>query len=389
MTSLFVHVEVKSRKMKHLEVCKMFCYIEWMSTPRMITKTLKLRIKERHAKVLQMMASQVNQVWNFCNELSYRAILERQQWFSGFDLQKYTAGFSQCDGILIGSATVQEVCKEYALRRKQFKKSKLRWRVSDPQKSKYSLGWIPFKGPSIRYHNGQLAFAGHRFNLWDSYGLSNYVLKAGCFTQDPRGRWYVCITVEVATKESTATQSVGIDPGCHTAFTCSDGTTLQGHWYRDLQKKLGQAQRAHKKDRARAIHAQIANQRKNALHHFTTDLVRRFGAIFVGDISSQWALAGPLAKSAQDASWAMCKKMLDYKSRAAGVFYEEVKEHFTTQTCSSCKHLPPESPRGRAGLGIRQWTCGACGTLHDRDVNSAKNIVARGHSRLAEGIFVL
>ena len=375
--------------MKHLAVSKMFCYIESMSIPRMSTKTLKLRIKERHAKVLQMMASQVNQVWNFCNELSYRAIRERQQWLSGFDLQKYTAGFSKCDGILIGSATVQEVCKEYALRRKQFKKSKLRWRVSDPQKSKYSLGWIPFKGPSIRYHNGQLAFAGHRFNLWDSYGLSNYVLKAGCFTQDPRGRWYVCITVEVATKESTATQSVGIDPGCHTAFTCSDGTTLQGHWYRDLQKKLGQAQRAHKKDRARAIHAKIANQRKNALHHFTTDLVRRFGAIFVGDISSQWALAGPLAKSAQDASWAMCKKMLDYKSRAAGVFYEEVKEHFTTQTCSSCKHLPPESPRGRAGLGIRQWKCSACGTLHDRDVNAAKNIVARGHSRLAEGIFVL
>ena len=389
MTSLFVHVEVESRKMKHLAVSKMFCYIESMSIPRMSTKTLKLRIKERHAKVLQMMASQVNQVWNFCNELSYRAIRERQQWLSGFDLQKYTAGFSKCDGILIGSATVQEVCKEYALRRKQFKKSKLRWRVSDPQKSKYSLGWIPFKGPSIRYHNGQLAFAGHRFNLWDSYGLSNYVLKAGCFTQDPRGRWYVCITVEVATKESTATQSVGIDPGCHTAFTCSDGTKLQGHWYRDLQKKLGQAQRAHKKDRARAIHAKIANQRKNALHHFTTDLVRRFGAIFVGDISSQWALAGPLAKSAQDASWAMCKKMLDYKSHAAGVFYEEVKEHFTTQTCSSCKHLPPESPRGRAGLGIRQWKCSACGTLHDRDVNAAKNIVARGHSRLAEGIFVL
>ena len=48
--------------------------------------------------------------------------------------------------------------------------------------------------------------------------------------------------------------------------------------------------------------------------------------------------------------------------------------------------------------GIRQWKCSACGTLHDRDVNAAKNIVlsfglmaedARGHSRLAEGIFVL
>lgn len=33
-----------------------------------------------------------------------------------------------------------------ATRRKQFKKTRLNWRVSDPKSPKYSLGWIPFKG---------------------------------------------------------------------------------------------------------------------------------------------------------------------------------------------------------------------------------------------------
>ncbi|MEZ7922575.1 MAG: zinc ribbon domain-containing protein, partial [Acinetobacter towneri] len=45
--------------------------------------------------------------------------------------------------------------------------------------------------------------------------------------------------------------------------------------------------------------------------------------------------------------------------------------------------------QGRAGLGIREWQCVECGTLHDRDVNSALNILALGHERLAVGISVL
>jgi len=30
------------------------------------------------------------------------------------------------------------------------------------------------------------------------------------------------------------------------------------------------------------------------------------------------------------------------------------------------------------GLGIREWTCDDCGTVHDRDVIAAKNILRCG-----------
>ena len=158
-----------------------------MST--LATRTLKIRVKDKHAVLLQRMATQVNQVWNFCNETSSRSIRERSTWLSGFDLQKYTNGFSKCDGVLIGSKTIQQVCEEYVTRRKQFKKAKLRWRVSNPKSSRRSLGWIPFKSGALVYANGQIQFAGHRLSLWDSYGLSNYKLRAGNFNQDVRGRW--------------------------------------------------------------------------------------------------------------------------------------------------------------------------------------------------------
>ena len=87
-----------------------------------------------------------------------RAIRERHQWLSGYDLQKLTAGFSKCEGVTVDSGTVQVVCAEYATRRRQFKKSRLNWRVSNQKSAKYSLGWMPFKA-------GQVEFAGQKFSL--------------------------------------------------------------------------------------------------------------------------------------------------------------------------------------------------------------------------------
>ena len=353
------------------------------------TKTLRLRIKDKHARVLSAMAREVNQVWNFCNETSRRAIRERHQWLSGYDLQKLTNGYSKCDGIHIGSPTVQQVCEDYAKARKQFKKAKLRWRVSNPQSSKYSLGWIPFKARALQYKAGQIAFAGQKFSLWDSYGLADYELRAGSFSEDSRGRWYLNVVVKVQAKGSSATASVGIDLGLKEVAVASNGQRIEGRFYRKLEADLGIAQRAHKKRRVKAIHAKIANQRKDALHKFSTALVRENAAIFVGDVASSKLVKTKMAKSTLDAGWASLKTMLEYKSQQAGIVFDVVNESYTTQTCSCCGAIPASSPKGRAGLGIREWVCSDCGAVHDRDVNAAKNILAAGHRRLAEGIPVL
>ena len=350
------------------------------------TKTLRLRIKDKHANVLCQMARQVNQVFNFCNESSHRAIRERHQWLSGYDLQKLTNGFSKCEGILIGSPTVQQVCEDYAKARKQFKKAKLRWRVSNPQSSKYSLGWIPFKARALQYKAGQIQFAGQRFNLWDSYGLADYEMRAGSFSQDARGRWYLNVVVKVQAKASAGTASVGIDLGLKEAAVTSTGERIEGRFYRKLECQLGIAQRAHKKNRVKAIHAKIANQRKDLLHQFSTKLVRENAAIFVGDVASEKLVKTKMAKSTLDAGWASLKTMLEYKSHQAGIVFEVVNESYTTQTCSCCGAIPASSPKGRAGLRLREWTCSECGAVHERDVNAARNSLAAGHCRLAVGI---
>ena len=353
------------------------------------TKTLKLRIKDKHAKVLYQVAREVNQVWNHINAVSAkvaRPFHGKPRFLSGYDLQKFTAGFSKCDGITVGSGTVQLVCVEYATRRKQFKKTRLNWRVSNPKSAKYSLGWIPFKGGHAKYKAGQIHFAGQKFSLWDSYGLSKYELRGGSFTEDSRGRWYFNVAVEVECQTSPATAAVGIDLGLKDCATDSNGKQLHGRWYRNHELALVKAQRAKKKKRVKAIHAKIRNQRKDDMHQFSTTLVRENAAIFVGDVAAARLVKTKMAKSTLDAGWAMLKTMLETKSHQAGIVFMEVNEAYSTQTCSCCGSIPASSPKGRAGLGIREWRCSDCGAVHDRDVNAARNILALGLERLAGGI---
>lgn len=359
-----------------------------------ITKTLKVRIKDKHAKAMLAMARDVNQVWNFCNETQYRSLKRYcdrpKKWLSAFDLQKLTNGYSKCEDVKIGSTTQQQVCAEFATRIRQFKKQRLNWRVSDRKSAKYSLGWVPFKSRALTFKQGQLRFNGHNIGLWDSYGLSQYDLKAGSFNEDSRGRWYLNVSVRVKVEKKQVPDGrsmIGVDLGLKSLATYSNGDKFEPtRWYRDSEAALGIAQRARKKKRVKAIHARIANQRKDALHQETSRLVKNNAAIFVGNVNATAMVKTNMAKSVLDSSWSTFKNQLQYKAMRHGAVFAEVNEAYSTQTCSCCGGISPSSPKGRAGLGIRQWTCSLCGSEHDRDVNAAQNIARLGLQALAEGI---
>jgi len=354
---------------------------------KLATKTLKVRVKDKHAKRLSAMSRSVNFVWNYINELSERSIRERGKFLSAYDLHPYTKGAGK--ELRLHSQTLQCVAAEYVTRCKQFKKRKLNWRSSNG--ARRSLGWVPFNTAACTYKQGQIFHNGCYFNVWDSYGLSKYTLKSGSFNEDSRGRWYFNVVVEVEAKRSKGTASIGIDLGCKETATDSNGDGVKGREYRKLEVKLGMAQRAKKKKRAKAIHAKIKNRRQDSLHKYSRQLVNENAAIFVGNVSSEKLVKTKMAKSVLDASWSELKRMLDYKCDHAGIHFEEVNESYTSVTCSCCKKRT--GPSGLEGLRIREWTCPGCGALHSRDVNAAVNIkniglniLALGHERLAAGI---
>jgi IS605 OrfB family transposase len=322
------------------------------------------------------MAWAVNTVWNFCNEVSLLAWRREKRFLSAFDLINLTAGAGHDLGL--HTDTLSEICQEYVRKKRTAKKIRLKWRSR-----KRSLGWIPFKGRCVRLSAGTVTYKSRCLRYWDSRPLAG-PLKTGSFTQDACGHWYVNFQCEVdAPGVPLGEAEIGIDLGLKNQVACSD----MGEPYsrenltRKHEAALGMAQRAHKKTRVKAIHARIANARKDWAHKTTTGIVNRSRLIVVGNVSSTKLSKTRMAKSVHDAGWGQLRTLLKYKASRLGVLYGEVNEAWSSVTCADC--LARSGPRGLSALGVRVWRCADCGCIHDRDHNAARNILRLGRETLS------
>ena len=352
--------------------------------PQTVTRVLRVRVKDRHAAWLATLAREVNTVWNYCNELQGRVFDRERRFLSGFDFWPFLKGSTRIeDGLQLPVQAVQETAEQYARSRRQHGKVRLAWRKS--RGVRRALGWVPFKVRTIRYAHGQVYFAGRWLSLWDSWGLGGYDLRAGSFSEDARGRWYlnVCVQVPRVQGPPRTSSAIGIDLGLKDLAALSDGSKVDNQrFYAGLEDALARAQRAGNKARTRALHAKITNRRRDHLHKRTTAIVRGHAVVCVGDVNAKALARGLHAKSVLDAGWSAMRTMLRYKCDDAAAWFVEVPEAGTSRMCSACGAA--SGPRGIEGLAVRQWTCGSCGASHDRDVNAARNIRARGLAILAQ-----
>ena len=342
--------------------------------------TYRYRVKDATTgKYLQLMAWTVNRVFNFCNEVSLLAWRREKRFISAFELINLCAGAGHDLGL--HTDTLSEICNEYVKKRRQFHKIRLRWRSK-----KRSLGWIPFKGRSIKLRMGELALKGKHFRFWQSRPIEGK-LKTGSLAQDACGHWYVNFHCEVdLPAPSTNTAEIGIDLGLKDLIACSDGVKYsRENLTRKHENALATAQRAHKKKRVTAIHAKSANARKDWAHKISTTIAQRAKLIAVGNVSPSKLAKTRMAKSVLDAGWSQLRTMLAYKAMRLGVTYREVNESGSSVTCADCGTRC--GPRGLSALGVRVWCCSACGVVHDRDINAAHNILLRqGRLALVQGI---
>lgn len=342
--------------------------------------TYQYRIKDSTAgATLSRMASAVNFVWNFCNEVSMLATHRDKRWLSAFDLIKLTVGTSKELGIL--TDTQSEICREYAIRRKQCKKFRLAWRSK-----KRSLGWIPFTGRCVKVVEDSVTYNGHAFRFWLSRPLGGPI-KTGSFTQDARGRWFVNFQCKVGGPgRPTGQEEIGIDLGLTNQLWCSDQDTpcSRANLTKAYASQLALLQRAGKQRRAKALHAKIGNARKDWAHKTTIAIIRRARLVAVGNVSSTKLSKTRFAQSVYDAAWHQLRACLRYKAIRLGVLYCEVNEAFSSVTCSVCHKRT--GPSGLRALGVRVFTCTNCGTVQQRDRNSAQNILRLGRQTLLKGI---
>ncbi|MDX3689521.1 RNA-guided endonuclease TnpB family protein [Streptomyces europaeiscabiei] len=206
--------------------------------------------------------------------------------------------------------------------------------------------------------------------------------------KDSAGRWFASFVIDTDPHADAAAmpdtgQAVGIDLGLTHFAVLSDGTKIDSpRFLRRAEKKLKKAQRelsrkqkgSRNREKARLkaarAHAQVADARREFHHQLSTKLIRDNQAIGVEDLAVKGLARTRLAKSVHDAGWAQFVHMLEYKAARYGRTLVKIGRFTpTSQVCSACGAKDGPKP-----LHIRTWTCAACGVVHDRDHNAAKNV---------------
>ncbi|GAA3415239.1 RNA-guided endonuclease InsQ/TnpB family protein [Streptosporangium vulgare] len=207
-------------------------------------------------------------------------------------------------------------------------------------------------------------------------------------SKDAAGRWFVSILCEdrISPLPPTA-NTVGVDVGITALATLSTGEKIVNPRHeRTDRRKLAKAQRnlarkekgSANRQKARLtlarVHARITDRRRDHPHKVTTRLVRENQTVVIEDLTVRTMVKNhSLARAISDASWREMRSMLEYKAQWYRRELLVVDRWFpSSKLCSACGTTQRSMP-----LGVRTWVC-ACGAVHDRDVNAAKNILAAG-----------
>lgn len=221
------------------------------------------------------------------------------------------------------------------------------------------------------------------------------------------GDWFLAIQVDVPEQDARRSRTrdgvVGVDLGVTSAATLSTGEKITAPRpfkavlrrvrirSRRLSRKLQMAKKAagvvgrlpkgirlpvsNKRGKAaRALsrlQARIARVRRDFIHKLTTRLCRENQAIVIEDLHVKGMLANArLSRVIADIGFYEIRRQLQYKALRYGTELVLADRWYpSSKLCSKCG-----TKNGSLALGERSWTCGACATEHDRDVNAAINL---------------
>ncbi len=142
------------------------------------------------------------------------------------------------------------------------------------------------------------------------------------------------------------------------------------------RRRKGSANRARARHRVAVLHRTVRATRLDHAHKVALRLVRDNQAVYAEDLCVAGLARTRLARSVQDAGWSQLLRLVEEKAARYGRTFARIgRFEPTSQVCSACGVKDGPKP-----LGVRAWTCQACGTVHDRDVNAARNILAAGRA---------
>jgi putative transposase len=239
------------------------------------------------------------------------------------------------------------------------------------------LNSIPFPDPINKPIKYKLKLLGIREVRFHKQQLPDGKIKCGRIIKKASG-WYLCLFIDAEPKPipRISDNKIGIDPGFNHLLTLSNREKIEHP--RELEKslkRLGQAQRGRNNKLTARIHEKIANQRRDRNHKLSRRLIAENSFIAFSKDNIR-GISKKFGKSVSSSGHGQLRQMLKSKSSYCGTNYVEVNSRNSTKCCCVCGSMT--GPTGLSNLAVRQWVCEVCGTIHDRDTNSAVNTLISG-----------
>lgn len=216
-------------------------------------------------------------------------------------------------------------------------------------------------------------------------------------TKMPSGKYFASITSTEEYQELPATNNaVGLDCGLRRLIITSNGKVFENNKFtKKYRKKLAAQQRhlsrKHKGSngfesqrlKVARVYEKIANCRTDYLQKCSTEIIRNNDIICVEDLNIKGMMKNHhLAEAIADAGWSDFIRMLSYKADWNNRKLIKIDRFFpSSQTCCVCGYIN----EGTKDLSVHLWKCPHCGTIHDRDINAARNILKMGLNTLSSG----
>lgn len=181
-------------------------------------------------------------------------------------------------------------------------------------------------------------------------------------------------------------KSVGFDFGLKTFLTASDGQDIESPLFfksnsgaiakanRKLaRKKQGSANRNHMKNDLCRLYKKTVNQRNDFHWKLANKLCGKYAIICMEDLNLK-GMQKLYGRKISDLGFAEFLQKLEYVAHKTGTTIIKVDRFFpSSQLCSCCG----QQNHHMKDLRIRKWQC-RCGAVHQRDRNSAINILNEG-----------
>ncbi len=340
----------------------------------MITREVKLKLTKKQENQLIKWIPILTSIYNWgIRKIELNA--KNGIYFSRFDFTNLLAYHGK--KLDIPSHTIEGILNQaYTSWKRCFKKISKQPRLKSIRNK---LNSIPFPDsiPYSRITDKTIRIPGIGKIRYHKQEIPQGEVKCGRILKKASG-WYLQLTLDIINKfpVNSTTEKVGIDTGFKYLAVLSNGIKIENERnYIKGQKRLAQAQRGKRKKLVARLNERIKNRRKDYNHKVSRKIVEDYSEIYItnDNLRNQTSIFG---KSIQDAGISQLRSFIIYKGDNHNRIVKLVDSKNTTMTCSNCGSLT--GPKGLSGLAVRDWECDACGAVHDRDINSAMNILNLG-----------